>query len=691
MFFKRSTISFWIFATAILLLNINTDSFAQVSIRQTVDILQGINDSTIAVVAEPQLSSDYLQKIFDDNPLSTVNLNTDSLVITLIFDDSVRFTESKVFFLNAGNWSLEAARTEDDLNNHSGSYQLLVDKRNQPVFAEDSVTVGQTVAKYVRFTEVNPQAQSIYMGEWNLVSTINLVSLYIYPNMPRLIPGTSLQLHVKALDENDQLHPYTLNEPLMWSTANHSVATVSEFGELGGVAIGNTTVTVATHSGSLTGTTSASVVNDFSSPNAQSMTVKVALVLQDPVIDSVNNRRVHQVWGWSDPNDLVTQLIEEFNQASHGVIHFQIVETVDDDKIWTKIDGNFMTMDTLIYYATPSNNMFYGRNTPGTMQYMAEIENRIHFDYNAMVDYYDFDTKRNNNEINEIWVYSYPFGGMYESQLMGPGAFWYNSPPLAHPGLQKLLSVMGWNYERGVAEAMHSLGHRAESAMVQVYGRWEITNPNPNSWELFTRIDHVIPDGAHVGNIHYPPNGNSDYDYSNPRYVITYADNWKRYPMLLDQTRVVNCTEWGSTQLGYMEWWFGHLPHFEGVYEGVLNNWWYYIVDYESAVAEAAQLSAINSEEQQSPNIPHAYELEQNYPNPFNPVTTIKFKLPVSEKVTVRIFDTLGQEVETLINKTMKPGEYQVRFDGQSLATGIYFYQLSTPHFSRTRKMLLIK
>ncbi|OGB66071.1 MAG: hypothetical protein A2Y94_12380 [Caldithrix sp. RBG_13_44_9] len=417
--------------------------------------------------------------------------------------------------------------------------------------------------------------------------------------------------------------------------------------------------------------------------------------MQNPVIDSVNNRRIHQVWGWSNPYTLVSNIIEDFSMASEGVIDFQVVETYDDANIFTEIDSIPMSMQQVIYYFTPSNNRLYGRTTPGTLQYMAEIQNIVKFNYNAMVDFYDLDTKRNNGVIDEVWVYTFPFGGMYESQLMGPGAFWYNSPPLAHSGLNRLLSVMGWNYERGVAEALESFGHRSESALWYTFGRWNVFSEDPNMWEIFTRIDKDFPGGAHCGNVHYPPNGLSDYDFANPRYVISYCDNWRRYPLLLDQTRSINRDEWvylgGDYHRGYMVWWYNHFPRYEGVYEGILNNWWHYIVDYEEAVALANSTPWVSIEDKTYPGLPKDYRLNQNYPNPFNPTTSFSFYLPVSENVTLKIYDILGREVDTLINKKLTAGEHQLEYDASRLATGIYFYKLSTDNFSQTRKMLLMK
>lgn len=104
-------------------------------------------------------------------------------------------------------------------------------------------------------------------------------------------------------------------------------------------------------------------------------------------------------------------------------------------------------------------------------------------------------------------------------------------------------------------------------------------------------------------------------------------------------------------------------------------------------------------------HIPLQYSLSQNYPNPFNPVTTIEYSIPaltlslsprerVSDgrvRVTLKIYDILGREVVTLVNERQKPGSYKVEFNGVSLASGLYFYQLQTGSYSKTNKMILIK
>jgi hypothetical protein len=84
--------------------------------------------------------------------------------------------------------------------------------------------------------------------------------------------------------------------------------------------------------------------------------------------------------------------------------------------------------------------------------------------------------------------------------------------------------------------------------------------------------------------------------------------------------------------------------------------------------------------------------LEQNYPNPFNPVTTIRYRLPVAESVTLSVYDVLGRNVAVLVNdQRQAAGVHDVHFDGENLPSGVYFYQIKTQESTRVRSMLLLK
>ena len=90
-------------------------------------------------------------------------------------------------------------------------------------------------------------------------------------------------------------------------------------------------------------------------------------------------------------------------------------------------------------------------------------------------------------------------------------------------------------------------------------------------------------------------------------------------------------------------------------------------------------------------NFPVNFELSQNYPNPFNPVTTINYYLPESGMISLKIYDMLGNEIATLVNKHQESGSYSSVFDASLLASGTYFYQLKCNEFISVKKMQLIK
>lgn len=88
---------------------------------------------------------------------------------------------------------------------------------------------------------------------------------------------------------------------------------------------------------------------------------------------------------------------------------------------------------------------------------------------------------------------------------------------------------------------------------------------------------------------------------------------------------------------------------------------------------------------------PLEYKLHNNYPNPFNPSTVVRFSLPVVSQVSLKVYDVMGREVQTLVKERMQAGSYEVKFDGSNLNSGVYFYRIVTDEFSDTRRMLLLK
>jgi photosystem II stability/assembly factor-like uncharacterized protein len=88
---------------------------------------------------------------------------------------------------------------------------------------------------------------------------------------------------------------------------------------------------------------------------------------------------------------------------------------------------------------------------------------------------------------------------------------------------------------------------------------------------------------------------------------------------------------------------------------------------------------------------PKEFKLFQNYPNPFNPTTVISYKLVVNSYTKLVVYDILGHEIATLVNEQLKPGTYEVEFDGRNYSSGVYYYKLIMGDYVQTRKMVLLK
>jgi hypothetical protein len=92
-----------------------------------------------------------------------------------------------------------------------------------------------------------------------------------------------------------------------------------------------------------------------------------------------------------------------------------------------------------------------------------------------------------------------------------------------------------------------------------------------------------------------------------------------------------------------------------------------------------------------SNNTIKGFYLSDNYPNPFNPATNIKYSIPVTEHVTLKIYDPMGKKVADLVDEIETPGDYKVKFNASGIASGVYFYTLSAGPFRQTKKLLLLK
>jgi len=144
-----------------------------------------------------------------------------------------------------------------------------------------------------------------------------------------------------------------------------------------------------------------------------------------------------------------------------------------------------------------------------------------------------------------------------------------------------------------------------------------------------------------------------------------------------------NGTSWNPVNTGLTNLYVYSLAVIGGdLYAGAMMGglWKRSLSDMVTSVSEK-----INNE------VPVNYALQQNYPNPFNPSTSIRFDIPQSGVVTLKVYNMLGEEAASLLNEFKDAGSYEIKFDASGLSSGIYFYTISTANFVSTKKMILVK
>ncbi len=296
----------------------------------------------------------------------------------------------------------------------------------------------------------------------------------------------------------------------------------------------------------------------------------VYVIVYDPILS--NGQYLSDYLGWNDHTVLTQGTIEFFRQVTNNRLQYNVIYTTIVTDGWpAKIDGFRYTEAEYLAVIT-------GQKPPHSPDTV---------DYNAIVNSSALDIcgKANRGEIDEVWIYNGPYFGFYESTLVGPGAYWYNSPPVSGPhNCQRLIPIMGPSPERGLDCAIHNFGHRMEAAMTKVYGSWQ-QNRTSHNWERFALVKALSPDYSYsgCGNIHYPPNGQRDYDYRNSSYTPSTCDDFFNYPYLGDPSataKPVNCSAWNCMDFDYLAYWFRHTPSARDCGpDGKANDWWKYFVD----------------------------------------------------------------------------------------------------------------
>lgn len=348
----------------------------------------------------------------------------------------------------------------------------------------------------------------------------------------------------------------------------------------------------------------------IAAPEARGQEALYPRVLQigyNPILENQGGVRLNVWAGWNPPGPMGIQYVADMSDATHGLVNFRIERFIHADEYPLKTDG-FRYSDATYVAAAQTGNW----HSPDSV------------DYRAIARNFDLARKVDSGELDEVFVDGAPYFGYYESRMAGIGGYWCNSPPLPRVPCSKIFVMMGFNYERGVAEMLHSCGHRSESIMEHTYGFWDITKAR-HDWERFTHNIGQSPDAA-CGTVHWPPNAAAGYDYGNTRVVTSTAIDWmNNYPNLTGQTSSVSRATWGGPDYhrNFMKWWYSHMPHLDGRnnHDGYnrLNNWYAYIFDFNRYPESGGNHAPGGTPPAATPNIATPARLSNNLHDDWQP------------------------------------------------------------------------
>jgi hypothetical protein len=270
--------------------------------------------------------------------------------------------------------------------------------------------------------------------------------------------------------------------------------------------------------------------------------MRVYQIIIDPIINGQKLSKYYKV----DVKKLHNEVLQEWSSISGE--KYEIVKSITVDYIPEKEDGYKYTREE--YY-----RILMGEIQGHSPDFMS---------YKLFIEKFDLIDGKNKEEFDEVHVYGAPWFGFYESRMIGKTSIWCNSPE--YKSDNENFIIMGFNYERGISEAIEAFGHRVESTLNYCYPKFFKTLKDK------------------VGTIHIPFNATTDYDWKNKSYKDNVADSLPKnysykktsiFTSLMNLFRyrtfnynsgeinkTENCEKWGCGSLGWFRYWFSRIPSY---------------------------------------------------------------------------------------------------------------------------------
>ncbi len=505
-----------------------------------------------------------------------------------------------------------------------------------------------------------------------------------------------------------------------WSSANSAIATVAASGRITAIAAGQTMVTASYQSRTATGTVIVKapvlppVVESISSflatpaPN-HLFEIPVVIIRYFPTVDGIN----------------VDPVLSELNSSLQN-----LEAKIDRDAIHTKFmleEGsrfhgykNSAARPALgyrvVHIVTVYEELPLGFEIPGSAS-------EFFPDYDQILARFDAENFVNNLGVREFWLWGYHNRKLVpvESNMSSPttgdisNSHRFNNDM---PIFNHTYTLYNYNFTRGPNENVHNHGHQLEAILS--HANWLQDRNIDLFWKKFVGQDvrgNFIT--GRCGWTHMPPNTTQHYDYANMTPVESDIEDWT--PEGNSRKKSVNALTWRNllyqwpnndppvgdlTETHWYIYWMQNMPGRENTIrygERYLTNWWAFTGDWDGSIKAGLGLyeSTPTAVREMTSEFPSSFILQQNYPNPFwsgatsnfaaNPSTMIEFSLRRPGHVTLKVYNVLGEEIATLVNKNFNAGRYQVNWDAKGAVGGVYFYRLQSEGVVLTKKMMVLR